>query len=91
MEQITAYFLCALEIMEKELALCRLNVAKTWKGLVWFLAGVCLLGAGILFLARVLYAEISLLIGPLVAGLITAVLILTGGGIFLWLGKKNLK
>jgi len=91
MEQITAFFLSLLDILEKELALFKLTSARAFKGLGWFAMGVFLLGIGLLFLAWTCFTAVSALLGPVGAGLLTSVLILAGGGTFLWIGKKNLK
>ena len=91
MEQLTAFFLSLLELMEKELALFKLMTARTFKGLGWFAMGVFLLGTGFLLLAWTCFTAVSSLLGPAGAGLLTSVLILAGGGTFLWIGKKNLK
>ena len=91
MEQITAYILSILEIAEKELKLFKIMAAKTVLSMGWFGMGVFLLGAGLIFLAWTCFTAISLLIGPAWAGLAASVLLLLGGGLFLWIGKKNLK
>ena len=91
MEEITAYFLSLLEIIEKEGKLLKLIAVRTGKGLSWFAVGVLLLGIGILLLAWSLFTAVSLMIGSVAARLAASVLILAGGGIFLWLGKTNFK
>jgi len=91
MEQITAYFLSLLEIIEKELKLFRLLAAKTFVGLCLFAMGVFLIGAGFILLAWSCFTAISMLIGPALAGLSTSALILLGGGAMLWIARNNLK
>ncbi|MCL2120682.1 MAG: hypothetical protein FWH28_00345 [Clostridiales bacterium] len=90
-EKITAYFLTVLEIVEKELALFKLNAAKTIMGLGWFLMALLLLAAGLLLLAWTCFTAVSLLIGPVVAGLTASILVIAGGVVFLWISRKNLK
>ena len=91
MEQITAYFLSLLEIAENELKLLKHMAAKTLLSISCFGMGVFLLGAGLIFLAWTCFTAVSLLIGPTWAGLAASGLLLLGGGVFLWTGKKNLK
>ena len=91
MEQITAYFLTILEIIEKEIRLFKLTAAKTLISLSCFAVAIFLVGAGILLLAWTCFTAISTLIGPVTAGLVSALLILAGGGIMLWIGKRNLR
>ncbi|MCL2165891.1 MAG: hypothetical protein FWH49_01165 [Clostridiales bacterium] len=90
-EKITAYFLTILEIAEKELALLKLHTAKTVKGLGWFLMALILLVAGLLLLAWTCFTAVSLLIGPVAAGLTASVVAIAGGVVFLWISRKNLK
>ena len=91
MEQITAYVLSLLEIAEKELKLFKLMASRTLLSMGWFAMGVFLLGVGLIFLAWTCFTAVSALVGPVWAGLAASVLLLLGGGVFLWLGKKNLK
>ena len=91
MEQITAYFLSILEIMEKELALFKLTAARAIKGLGWFSMGILLLIIGVLFLAWTCFTLVSQLIGPVAAGFSASALILAGGVVSLWMSRKNLK
>ena len=90
MEPITAYFLNLLEVVEKELALFKAAAAKTVFGLGAFIAGLFLLGVGFLLFVWTCFTALSLLFGPVWAGLAASVLILLVGGIFLWISKKNL-
>lgn len=91
MEEITRYILNMLEIMEAELKLIRIGMAKTAKGISWFGMGVFLLGMGLILLAWTIFTGLTLLIGKVGAGLVTSVLILLLGGAFLWKGSKTLK
>jgi hypothetical protein len=91
MEQITAYILNLLEIIEKELKLLKHMTAKTLFSIGWFGMGVFLLGVGLIFLAWTCFTAVAMLVGPAWAGLAASVLLLLGGGVFLWIGKKNLK
>jgi len=91
MEQITAYFLSLLEIIEKECKLFQLMAAKTFLSLCLYAMGVFLLGVGVLGLAWAFYSEIAALRGPVLAALSASALILLGGGAFLWIAKKKLK
>lgn len=91
MEQITAYLLNALEIIEKELALLKRLAAKTFIGLGWFATGVFVLAIGFLLLVWTCFTAVSILFGPVAAGLLASALLLLGGGIFLWLSRKSLK
>lgn len=91
MEQITAYILSLLEIAEKELKLLKHISVKTVFGIGWLSMGVLLLGISLIVLAWTCFTALSLLIGPAWAGLAAASLLLLGGGLFLWIGKKNLK
>ncbi|HCP15664.1 MAG TPA: hypothetical protein DIT32_07945 [Peptococcaceae bacterium] len=91
MEEITKYILNMLEIMETELKLIRLGMAKTAKGISWFGMGVFLLGMGLILLAWTAFTGLSMLIGKVGAGFATSLLILLLGGVFLWQGSKTLK
>ena len=91
MEPITAYFLSLLEIIEKELKLFRAITVKTMTGLGWFIMGTFLAGMGFFLLVRACFTALSMLLGPALAGLLAAALSLSGGGIFLWIGKRSLK
>ena len=91
MEQITAYILSLLEIIENELKLLKHMTAKTFLSLGLFGMGVFLLGVGLMALAWTCFTAVAMLIGPAWAGLSAAVLLFIGGGVFLWTGKKNLK
>ncbi|MCL1849691.1 MAG: hypothetical protein FWF83_08530 [Clostridiales bacterium] len=91
MEQLTAYVLSMIELIEKELQLFKILSVKTFKGLGLFAVGVFLAGAGILMLAWTCFHAVIALVGPVTAGLATSVLILTGGGALLWMSKKCLK
>jgi hypothetical protein len=66
-------------------------VAKTFIGIILFALGAFLMGCGLLFLAWTVFTAFSILIGPAWAGLSASVLILLGGGICIWIGKKSLK
>ena len=91
MEQLTEYFLTALEILEKEIKLFKLTAARTLLSLCCFVMAIFLIGVGIMLLAWTSFTAVSLLVGPVVAGLSAAVLVLAGGGVMLWIGKKSLK
>jgi len=91
MERITAYFLSFLEVMEKELALLKRLAAGTVLGLCLISVGVSLLGIGFVVLVWTCYMAMSALIGPIGAGLISSMMILFGGGVFLWASKRSLK
>ena len=91
MEQITAYLLNILELLEKELQLFKRLSIKTFQGLGLFGMGVFLTGIGLLVLAWTCFQAIIALLGPVAAGLGASILILGGGGAFLWSGKRNLK
>ena len=91
MEQITAYFLTALEVLEKEFKLLKQNAAKAYTGLCCIAVAIFLVGAAILILAWACYTAFSLLIGPVLAGLAAAGLLLTGGGVMLWIGNRSLR
>ena len=91
MEALTQYFLNFLEIMETELKLFKLSAAKVFKGIGWFGAGIALLFVGLLLLAWTIFTGLTILLGKVAAGLISACLILLAGGVFLWLGTKSMK
>ena len=91
MEPITAYFLSLLEIIEKELKLFRAVTIKSLTGFGWVFLGTFLVGMGFVLLVRACFTAISMLLGPALAGLVAAVLSLSGGGVFLWIGKRSLK
>ena len=91
MEQITAYLLNILELLEKELQLFKRLSIKTFRGMGWFAMGVLLSGVGLMVLAWTCFHAIISLLGPVVAGLVASILILSGGGVFLWISKQNLK
>jgi uncharacterized membrane protein YqjE len=91
MEQLTEYILGFLEVAEKELKLFKALTTRTLKGLGWFFMGVSLLGIGLLVVAWTCYRAISDTVGAVPAGAASAVLILVGGGVFLWMSKKSLK
>lgn len=91
MDQITAYLLALLETAEKELGLFKLAIARTFMGLGWFAVGVTLLGAGFLLLSWTCFTALASVIGSVGAGLVVSLIILIGGGAFLWIGQKNLK
>ena len=91
MEQFTAYFLSLLEVLEKEIALFKQSTARAFGGLCFLAVGVFLLGAGFLLLAWTCFTALSLAIGAVWAGLAVTVLLVLGGGLFLWISKKNLK
>ena len=91
MEPITAYILNLLEIIEKELKLLRIAATKTLASLGCIVIGLFLMWAGLLLLAWTFFTALSSLLGPVLAGLSTSVLILLGGGVFLWISRKNLR
>ena len=91
MEQITEYFLSLLETVEKEGRLLKLAVSKTFLAIGFFAAGVMLLAVGLLVLAWTCFTALSGLIGPIGAGFAATAMLLAGGGILLWSGKKSLK
>lgn len=91
MEDITAYILSLLSVLEKELALLRLSVGKTAKGIKWSIFGALLMTIGVLVLAHTCFVALERMTGPVIAGFIAAGLIFLGGGSFLWLGGRNLK
>lgn len=91
MDELTKYFLNLLEVAETELKLARLNLGKVFKGISWFGMGVFLLGIGAIVLGWTLFQALTMLLGPVLAGLLTAVFILLMGGVFLWQGKNNMK
>jgi len=89
MEQLTAYFLSLLDVIEKELGLFGKSVSRAVLGLCLIATGAFLIGAGLLMLAWTCFTAVRGLIGPVWAGLLTAMLIFAGGGVCLWTGKKN--
>ena len=91
MDQLTAYLLNLLEVVEKELQLFRLIAGKTFMGISLFAAGALLLGVGLLLLGWTLFTALCILAGPVWAGLASAAFILAGGGVLLWSGAKALK
>ena len=91
MEEFTTYFLKLLEIIEKELNLLKIMASRTVLALCAFGAGVLLIGATILILAWVCFTALSILLGPVLAGLSAAGVSLLGGGILLWTGSRLIK
>jgi len=91
MDDLTAYFLSLLEVIEKEAKLFRLMAAKTIMGISMFVAGTTLVVIGILVFAYTCFTILTILIGKVGAGLLTSGLILLGGGVFLWKGTKSFK
>jgi hypothetical protein len=91
MEDISAYILSLLSVLEKELALLRLSAGRTVQGIKWSILGALLLMVGVLVLAHTCFVALSQMTGPVIAGFISAGLIFLGGGSFLWLGGRYLK
>ena len=91
MERITAYFLSLLEVIEKELLLLKRLAAKTVLGLCLIAMGVFLLGVGLMALIWTCFMAMSGLIGPVGAGLLSSVMVLLAGGVFLWASQRSLK
>ena len=91
MERITAYFLSLLEVIEKELGLLKKTAARTMLGLCLIAMGVFLLGVGLLALIWTCFMVMTELIGVVGAGLLSSVMILLIGGVFLWASTRSLK
>ena len=91
MEQLTAYFLTLLEVLEKEAALFKKSTGKAFGGLCFLAMGVFLLGVGFLVFAWTCFTALAFVIGAVWAGLVVSALILVGGGFFLWISKTNLR
>ena len=91
MEDITAYFLNLLSVIEKELALLRAMTGKTFTHLCAIGAGIFLIAAAIGVLAWTCYTGLAILIGPVLAGLVSSLLTFLGGGLLVWSGNKGLK
>jgi len=89
MEQITAYFLSFLEVMEKELSLFGKSVSRTVLGLCMIATGAFLVGMGILTLAWTCFTAVKAFAGPVGAGLVATAFIFACGGACFWIGKKN--
>ena len=90
MEQITAYILSLLEVIEKELTLLKLLTVRTFKGLSCIAVSLFLFGAGFLLLTWTCFQAISALLGVVAAGFIASLMLIGGGGLFLWISKRNL-
>ena len=91
MEQLTAYFLSLLEVLETEATLFKRSAARAFGAMCFLAMGVTLLGVGFLLLAWTCFTVVSHAVGAIWAGLSASALILCGGGVFLWISKKNLK
>jgi len=89
MEQITAYFLSLIEVIEKELSLFGKNASRAALALCMIATGAFLVGMGLLMLAWTCFTALKALLGPAWAGLVATVLIFAGGGVCFWIGKKN--
>jgi len=90
MEQITEYILSLLAVLEKETKLLRFMAAKSFMGMSLFAVGAFVLGAGLLMFAWTCFTALCALVGQVWAGLIAAILMFLGGGVLLWIGKRNL-
>ena len=91
MEEITAYILNLLAIIEKELRLLRIMMGRTVLSLFAIGVGVLLVGVAIGILAWTCFTALASVYGPVVAGLVAMALTLLGGGALLWIGTKNLR
>ena len=88
MEELTAYFLKLLEVLEKEFAFLKQSLGKAAGGLGMVTVGFLLVAIGLLLLAWTCFTALSQWIGRVPAGLITSLLILGGGALLLQRGGK---